>query len=484
MRAARLALLALALAGCDRGADRRGVTVSVIGAPPPARPADPNRSPLSAVDEALLMATAHSLVSLDAAGLVEAGVAGRWILSDDGLSYVFNVGDARWADGTPVKPGEVVRALRDARARASRNPLKPVLGAIAAAEAMNDEVLEIRLVSPRPEFLQLLAQPELALIRRGRGTGPLVAGPAADGVFRLTRRPPPDAAEDVPPGETPAISLRGERAALALARFRAGGADLVLGGDLGQLPTLRVARPPANAVRFDPAAGLFGLAVADARGALAAPELRRAVAMAIDREAIVRTLGTPGIAPRTALLPLGIEGVAAPAEPDWAALPFPARVEEALRLVREAAGDAGSVPVRVAMPDAPGHRLLFALIRRDLARVGVDARRVPPAAPADLRLLDAVAPASLASWYLRWFECGRSALCDSRADEALARARAAQTGAERALAFAEADRLLVDATVFVALATPVRWSLVRPGLEGFSPNIYARHPLPPLLPEE
>ena len=56
--------------------------------------------------------------------------------------------------------------------RASRNPLKDTLGAVEEVVAMTDRVIEIRLRAPRPNLLQLLAQPEFGLIREGQGTGP------------------------------------------------------------------------------------------------------------------------------------------------------------------------------------------------------------------------------------------------------------------------------------------------------------------------
>ena len=37
---------------------------------------------------------------------------------------------------------------------------------------MTDRVIEIRLRAPRPNLLQLLAQPQLSIIREGQGTGP------------------------------------------------------------------------------------------------------------------------------------------------------------------------------------------------------------------------------------------------------------------------------------------------------------------------
>src|SRR5687767_5165445 len=77
-------------------------------------------------------------------------LAQSWIVSDDGLRYTFRLRRTSWADGSRVTAGQVVARLRAALSRASRNPLKPSLGAISDIMAMTDEVLEISLTGPRP----------------------------------------------------------------------------------------------------------------------------------------------------------------------------------------------------------------------------------------------------------------------------------------------------------------------------------------------
>ena len=62
--------------------------------------------------------------------------------------------------------------LRRQLTPARRNPLKDAFGAVDQIVAMTDRVLEIRLKVPRPHLLQLLAQPEFALVREGQGMGP------------------------------------------------------------------------------------------------------------------------------------------------------------------------------------------------------------------------------------------------------------------------------------------------------------------------
>jgi peptide/nickel transport system substrate-binding protein len=208
--------------------------------------------------------------------------------------------------------------------------------------------------------------------------------------------------------------------------------------------------------------------------------VRQALAMAIDRDAIAAAFPAARMQPRETLLPAGAEGISAPAAPAWAGAPLPARRALAARTLAGAAGP-GRLRISVALPDGAGFRLLFALLRRDWASVGVDAVRAAPQQPADLRLIDEVAPVSLASWYLRHFSCDASRICDPAADAALESARTAPTPDARRAFLIQADGTLAAAGPFIALAAPVRWSLVSPRLIGFRPNLFGRHPAGELL---
>src|SRR4051812_402243 len=167
----RLALIAgtLALAGC--GGEQSGpIRVSAIGGA--AQLLNPNLQPLDPPSAFLTEAVAQGLVRFDANGEIEPALAQSWIFSDDGLRYTFRIRRTQWANGSPVTAQQVAARLRAALSRASRNPLKPVLGAVESVTPMTAFVLEISLRGPRPNFLQLLAQPELAIVQNGLGTGP------------------------------------------------------------------------------------------------------------------------------------------------------------------------------------------------------------------------------------------------------------------------------------------------------------------------
>jgi peptide/nickel transport system substrate-binding protein len=465
------ALSALALGGACRDAASGPIVVSAIGGPPEL--ANPNLEPLDPPSALLIELVAQGLVRFDPAGQVEPALAQSWIVSDDGLRYTFRIARTSWPNGSPVTAEQVAARLRAAIGRASKNPLKPILGAIAEVEAMTENVLEISLRAPRPNILQLLAQPEMGIIRNNAGTGPYRAEPQPDRSILLgLPRGEEDEVEE-PSAAAGDMILRGESAALAAARFRRGIADLVTGGTAGDLPIARAAAPPANALRFDPAIGLFGLAFSRSDGPLADPELRRALSMSVDRAALVAALRVPELLPRESILPPGIEELASPALPAWSGTDLPARRAAAARAVAAAGGE-GPLRVRVAMPEGPGYRLVFAHLRRDWRAIGVDAQAVRPEAEADLRLVDAVAAANLATWYLRRFTCDSSPICSPEADQMLQGARTAPTSAERMALLVTADRAITDVTPFIPLAAPVRWSLVGPRLTGFQPNPFAR----------
>ena len=90
------------------------------------------------------------------------------------------------------------------------------------------------------------------------------------------------------------VILAGKPAAAAVQSFLKGETDLVLGGTFGDLPYARADKLPKAALRFDPAAGLFGLVPARASGPAADPEIRQLLSQAIDRQALIDALNVPG----------------------------------------------------------------------------------------------------------------------------------------------------------------------------------------------
>ncbi|MBB5685576.1 ABC transporter substrate-binding protein [Sphingobium boeckii] len=454
--------------------------MSVIGSQPAL--AIPARTEPSAPQAAFLPAVAQGLVSFDAAGQIEAGLAERWNVSDDGMSYIFRLRDAAWADGRPVTANDVVAGLRAAMSDGGNNRLAMLLGAVDKIVAVTPQVIEIRLKAPRPLLLPLLAQPELGLIRRAQGSGPYRILSSKDGVIALEALIPKDAAED-PQVHYP-VQMRSERAALALIRFKRGTSASVLGGTFADLPIARAANLPPAQLRFDPAQGLFGLAVTAKSGFLGRADNRNAVAMAIDRDAIAALSGVRDWRPVLSLLPKKLDMAGDPALPDWIRLGRDVRLALASARVNAWIASYDEVPpLRIALPDGPGSRMLFARLASDLRAIGLQAVRVGAKEAADLRLIDSVSPSDSATWYLRRINCAAGLPCDKAAEKALEEARDTLSLPERALKLKEADAAFIVHMPFIPIAAPLRWSAVSPRLTGFQPNARAVHPLGRLLKE-
>src|SRR3954447_2502641 len=287
-----IATLALVPAAC-RQQNEGAISVTVIGEPP--KIADPAKGSLSTSEAVLLENIGQGLVRFDANGNIVGGLAERWNVSEDGLSYIFRIAATDWPDGRKVNAQQVARLLKREIAPRSRNALKDPLGAVEDIVAMTDRVIEVRLLAPRPNLLAVLAQPEFAVLRDGRfGTGPFrpEAARGAHGEIRLAREVGSND-EDTPRREEILLSAAGP--AGAVAAFAAGVSDLVLGGTLADLPYAREVKLPRGSLRFDPASGLFGLIPAASGGALDKPEIRRLLSQAIDRANFVNALAIPGL---------------------------------------------------------------------------------------------------------------------------------------------------------------------------------------------
>lgn len=444
------------------------MVVSAIGGVPTL--AEASRVPLATAERLFTDATAQGLVRFDAAGQIEPGLAERWTVIDDGTSYIFRLREASWPDGAPVTAEQVVAALRRQLRPGTRNPIAPYLTAIDEIVEMTPQVIEVRLSRPLPDLLKLFAQPELAITRAGAGGG---SGPFRvwrDGVAPVLRPaidPAADTdAEGVRPRPEQEVRLIGERAARAVARFAQHRSDMVTGGTFDDWPLVGIASIAPAEIRIDPAAGLLGLAVADRSGFLADAANRRAVAQAFDRAAIAGAMGWDAA---DTLLPAPLDSAAAPSVPAWTLLTHDQRVAAA----RAQVARAGPVRLQVALPAGPGGTLLWGQVGAALLRIGVTPERVRADAPADLRLVDAVAPYDSARWYL----ATACAPCGAEATRALEAARLAPTLAARGAALAAADRALDADVAFIPLARPFRWSLVAERLVQFAPNARAWHPL-------
>ncbi len=482
-RSLRLLALGLALctAACGRG-NGGALEVAIIG-----NTNDPFQSGvlLSVAGQHVRAATQEGLVGLDAQGQVIPALADRWIVTDDGRSYIFRLRDGTWADGSDLT-GETARnALRSAFRRLGGTSLSYDFAQIAEIRAMAGRVVEIRLKGPMPDFLQLLAQPEMGLTRNGRGTGPMKLR-RVDKTAVLSMLSPEDRGLPMVEGwqdHVRELRVHGLAAKRAIELFDDGEVDVVIGGRIEAFPLVDTGPLSRGTVRLDPAIGLFGLAVRRADGFLGDAARREALSMAIDRDALLGPFNVGGWTPTTRLVAPDLRGDSGAIGERWTSMNLAQRRTVAAARVAQWKAANGGKPVglSIALPEGPGSDILFERLSSDMQAIGINLRRAKRGETGDLQLIDRVARYANATWFLNQFHCGlKAALCSSEADAKLAQAVQAADQGERGTLLAEAEAELTALNGFIPFAQPARWSLVRAGVDGFASNQWAFHPLPEL----
>ena len=439
---------------------------------------------LSDASRLLRAASADGLVGLDAEGQITPGLAERWIVTDDGRSYIFRLRERKWPDGVPVTSENARAALRDAFRQARGTSLGLDLAVVRDVRAMAGRVIEVRLASPMPEFLQLLAQPELALQHKGKSTGRMTAAHRGSQVLLATNPPELLGLPEAPGWKSKVrpLDLRILPARQAVALFNKGETDIVLGGRIEALPLGDTGPLSRGTVRVDNVLGLFGLQVVSAQGFLAETPLREALAMAIDRAGLVEPFNIGGWRGTTRIVPPGLVGDLGTIGERWAEIDPQQRKAEAARRVDDWRKAHDNAPARlsIALPAGPGADMLFARLQQDFSAVGVRLDRKPADAAADLQLVDSVARIADPRWFLNQFNCSlRKGVCSPAADARVAEAAESADRQTVQALLAEAEAELMATNAYIPFGAPLRWSLVRGNVTGFAPNRLGFHPLPP-----
>lgn len=472
------ALLAfLLLAACSSGADDGTIAVAIIDD-------EENLTDgglrLSFGGQQVRAATAEGLVSINAQGEVVPAIAERWIVTDDGRSFIFRIRSSNWPDGEEITASSVRQSLSRAIRDLQGTSLGLDLAKIDEIRVMTARVVEVRLKNPMPEFLQLLAQPELGLRRGGKGVGPMVLSQRNGDPF-LTALPPQDRGlpeqldwEDQVLG----VRLRGLGPEEAVEAFRDGEVEAVFNGHISTLPLADPGPLSRGTIRLDAALGVFGIAIRSTSGVLATPERREALSMAIDRSTLLQPFNLAGWIATTRIVAPGLPGDAQMRGERWSGMDLAQRQAVAARRISGYTSSGGKARLSIALPAGPGSDLLFQELAADWRAIGVVLERAPNASKADLVLFDRLARYPSARWYLNQFNCDLwQPICSPDADVLVDQSLDAATAEEATNLLLEAETALTSAEAFIPLGAPIRWSLVRGGLEGFSENAWARHPL-------
>ncbi len=474
----------LLIAGCTPFAPDGPVEVGIVGDSGSLFEEGVQLSPAA---QHLRAASTEGLVALDSSGQVVPALAERWIVTDDGMSYIFRLRERAWPDGEPVKAEDVELALTGLLGQLEGTALGLDLAKVTDIRAMTEKVVELRLSSPMPDFLRLLAQPELGVIKSGSGAGPMVVSRDDEQpLARLSALPPQERGLPRRPdweASSRSLAVRSLPPGMAINAFSKGQIDLLLNGTLSAFPQIELGPLSRGTIQVDPAQGLFGLVFRSDEGVLADPARREALSMALDRAALIEPFGLGGWQPTSWIVPPGMFGDQAIAGSRWEGLSLDERRQiAATRMATwRDENEVDEVVLRIGMPQGPGSDLVFDGIARAWADIGVRAVQVRPGAGAELTWRDTIARYSSPRWYLNQLNCELEiGLCSEAADEMVNASLSITDPRVKRRMLAEAHAVLVAEDVFIPLGAPVRWSLVRGSIADYQPNPWGLHPLFPL----
>ncbi len=444
---------------------------------------------LSGSAQHLRGATEAGLVTLNGQGEVVPALAERWIVTDDGLSFIFRLRDGTWPNGTNITAQSARQSLLAAMRGLEGTSLGQDLSVVDEVRAMAGRVIELRLTDPEPFLLNLLAQPELALRQEDGGTGPMVLDREGE-VALLSFKPPLERGEPFTEDwqdDVRDVRLVAASAREAIALFDSGEVEIVLGGDLGSLPLVETGPLSSGTLRIDPAFGLFGLQVRSESGLLSNGGVREGLAMAIDRDRLLARYNIGGWVPTTRPVSPGLPGDTGLIAERWQGMVMAERRTEAAARIAawRQQFDQGDLsqpaPVSIALGEGPGWDLLFENLSGQLREVGIALIRAEDRRRADLLLIDRVARYPAPRWFLNQFNCSlRRGLCSESADALVAEAMMQADPVQRATMMAQAEAELTLENIYIPIGSPLRWVLVRGSVDGFFANPYAFHPLPQL----
>ncbi|MGQ0430762.1 MAG: peptide ABC transporter substrate-binding protein [Gammaproteobacteria bacterium] len=444
----------------------------------------------------------EGLLAFGADGVPVPAVAERWSVSPDGLVYRFELRtDARWTNGEPVTAQHFVHGFRHVLREGSDSPLAFLLAPVARVRADGEYRFVIELQRPAawlPTVLAMpVASPRLPGLHDGSsafadpaafvGNGPyLLEEWTPGGVLRLRRNPSYRDAASVAIEAVHYLPVTDPAAEYNL--YRSGALDLTATIPPAEFPQLRRDRPAE--LQVSPGLGLYYLAFDTTEPPFDDRQLRRALALAIDRERITKMLNRGEIA-ACGLVPPAVQAHRH-AGAEWCGVSREAR-ERAARVALVAAG-LGDAPhsIRLTYDSGDVHETVALAVRamwQEVLGLQVELQQLEWKAFLDQRddrrawqvmRFVWVGDYDDASAFTDLFVSGAvhnlSGYTSARYDGLVDAAARTADADRRRLLLEEAERMLLDDHPIAPLYFMTNKHLVSQRVIGFRPNALDRHP--------
>jgi len=525
-----LACLALLLSACGKRetpverANREQILLRANGTEPAAL--DPHlvtgvseHNILSALLEGLVRDDPKTLEALP-------GVAESWELSEDGRTYTFHLReDAKWSNGDPVTADDFVfsyrRILSPKLGAEYASMLYPMVGAKAyntgditdfsqvGVKALDERTLEITLVEPTPYFLSLLThytwfpvhpptvlkfgeidQRDTKWTRPGNFVG---NGPFNLKDWRVHEYI--DVAKSPTYWDREQIFLNGVRFLpitnlnVEERAFRSGQIHVTYAMPLHKIePYLESGSPD---LRISPYLGTYYYAINTTREPWSNPKIRKALALAIERESIVKNITKAGQIPAGYFTPPDTAGYTS-----RASLPigdYESNLAEAQRLLAEAGypNGQGLPKLELLYNTSENHKVIAQAIQQMWKNgLGVEAELINKEWKVYLNsrregdfdvvragwIGDYNDPNTFLDLMTSWNENNASKWKNDVFDDLIRQAAKTSDAQARRELFQQAEAILVEEMPVIPIYFYVSAYLVDPAVKGWHPNILDRHP--------
>lgn len=457
------------------------------------------------------------LLTLDAAARPVPGMAERWDVSKDGLTWTFHLRRASWSDGAPVTADDFAFAFRrllnpKTGSRYAYNlwiikNAQAVSGGKAPESSLGIAVpapgsIVLTLEHPAPYLPELLSHISASPVPRHvvSKLGAAWARPGnyvSNGPYRLQAWTPNDR---ITLAKNPRFFDAAKVAIdtihyfpttdseAALRRFRAGELDLQSPAPLVQMDWMRTNLP--RAIKVTPSLAVSYVAINQQAPPLKDARVRRALNLAIDREAITQKILRLNEPPAYGVVPPGTANYPGSAGFDFRGRAFAQRLAEAQSLMRAAGyGPANRLNLNYATTSNPNNRRLAVVLQAMASQIYIRLNIVATGGPVHFRnLRSRQYELGLADWYADFNDASnfldllRSDAGNNYAgyrnvafDRLMDRARAETDMQRRGGLLAQAESLALKDYPWIPLRFAAQTELVSGGVRGWAANPRGLH---------
>ena len=461
----------------------------------------------------------EGLVSEAPDGSLIPGAAETWQINDDGTVYTFTLrADGRWSNGDPVTAADFAYGIQRSVDPATLSQYSSILFPIVNAEqivkgelspeqlgvtALDDRTLEIRLIGPTPYFLGLLTHSTTYAVHRPSvekfgnrfaRAGQLVGNGAyrldewvVQSHIRLLRSEKYWDDENTVIDEVNYFPIENQDAMLK--RYRADELDFTQDLPFKQIAWIR--ENIADQLYISPYLGSYyyslNLTLPPFAGA---PKLRRALALAIDRDVLTEKITGSGEIPAYSWTPRVTGYTQQP--PDWAGWTQEKRNTEARRLFKESGhSEANPLTIQILYNTSENHkRIAIAIASMWKQVLGVETKllnqewkvfletrkqKTMPGVARNGWIGDYNDAYSFTQLLASDNEQNDSGFANDEYDALLDRAAVEPDMQKRAELMEAAERLMLEEQPIIPIYFYVSKHLIKPWVGGFEPNIMDHH---------